>query len=314
MNIGLSFVGVSMLSVFIALPLGWVIGTVGRQLRIKRAAWYWRRHTIIYAEYEPPDNLRPGEIAFLYDRSFGEAELLATLFDLELRKKVILSNLPSKNDAVDFRIRVVSKVVADDLRDFEQETLATLKGYGQTATWSQLKLDTAIWDSNIETHLESELQQKDYFRQGSTSFWSTIGFVAFGMIMAGLTVVLPTATSEHWLHKQPVSPGDTYAGLNHDIATFEVTLLWSIAAVAYGLAFYFAVSAYRRAMDLEKGTPHLRTVWPHIEGFRQYIRVVDQERIQFENQELTVHARQQALPYAVALNLSTKWQARFSGN
>jgi hypothetical protein len=45
----------------------------------------------IKAEYDPPENLSPAEIGYLFDSRFGRAELVSTLLDLEQKGLIELT-------------------------------------------------------------------------------------------------------------------------------------------------------------------------------------------------------------------------------
>lgn len=58
-------------------------------------------------------------------------------------------------------------------------------------------------------------------------------------------------------------------------------------------------------------TEKLKTPWPQIEGFREYVRQVDLDEIQFESSKLKMVSKNKNLPYAIALGLNTEWESRF---
>lgn len=308
MRIALYSLLFSILAMFFAAPLGWLIGRLVRKLWVFLERVHWSRHNVIYAEYESPNGLKPGEIAYLYDRVFGEQELLATLFDLELRKKVELSTLSSNRSGPDFKIQAHCEVVDTELLNFEQEVIATIKSYSQNATWSLLKTDTAVWDSSIELELQTGLQQKGYIKSASSRINAYLKYFLIGAAISSLFIILPLFIENTG---NIATPGDTLVDLQRDLAIFTGGMLWLIASALYGIAAYFGFSAYYNALDVGKGTQYLRKLWPHMVGFREYLRVVEQDRIQFENSTLKYQARQKALPHAVALNLTTRWQERF---
>lgn len=261
------------------------------------------------AHYEPPGKLRPAEIAFLYDRSFGQAELLATLFDLELRQKVILHALPGKK--TDFTITLTGKTIDPTLAAFEQEILLSVAGQKKPARWSLLSVDNAIWDSGIEVLLETSLQQRGYFwRQGLGRRRRWL-FFSIGVVTSFVAIILPLIVEEGWFFGPPAVQANQVAQLSDDLSLWFTGGLWLLVSLLYGLAAFGATWCYGRALDMEKGTALLRRLWPRLEGFREYLQVVEQPRIVFENQHLKTLARQQAFPYAIALDLRTDWQARF---
>ncbi len=65
-------------------------------------------------------------------------------------------------------------------------------------------------------------------------------------------------------------------------------------------------------MDIGKGTAQLRSLWPRLAGFREYLQVVEQDRLRFDNAHLRTATRNHTLAYAVALHISTRWEDRFT--
>jgi hypothetical protein len=59
-------------------------------------------------------------------------------------------------------------------------------------------------------------------------------------------------------------------------------------------------------------TKKFKQIWPEIEGYRDYIRQVEVDELKFESEELKTSSKNKALPYAIALELNTEWQKRFS--
>ena len=311
MNTALGDFAASLILPVVALPIGWLLGVLVR--RIRTASWqrYWRTQMTVYAEYEAPDGLRPAEIAFLYDRSFGEPELLATIFDLELRNKVTLNPVKSENGP-DFTIRLHTKPLHDSsLSDFEQEVLLSIKALGSAPRWSELKADAAIWDSGIERNLEFSLRQQGYFWHVSPARRMKWWLIAIGAICALITIVLPMMIGDNWVNRPLPSLDNPHEVLGRELSFFIASMFWLGATILYALTAWGVYAAYHRGLDLEAGTKRLQLIWPHLEGFRVYLQVVEQDRLHFANKTLKEQAREKALPYAVALNLSTSWQARF---
>ena len=76
-----------------------LIGRVVRRVltgKVRRG--YLRQIRTIVTEYEAPFDLRPAEIAYLYDTTVGKEEVLATVFDLERRGYVTVTALGTNDD------------------------------------------------------------------------------------------------------------------------------------------------------------------------------------------------------------------------
>lgn len=288
-----------------SIPIGWICGKAVRKIKILTFHKEISGQTTITSEYEAPDGLCPAEIAYLYDKSFGEQELLATLFDLENRKCLQLT--PSRDGNINFKITVTGDTKSSKLNDFEKEVLFTLSSYEEESSWDVLKADSAIWDSNIELKLEMELIKKGYLLMPNPKM-TKIKYLSIGLIIsAGVILIIKNIYGIG----SDYDPTNVYSDLNRLSDNYVFIAMGVYGAVIYSLAAYYGISAYYNALDFGKGTSKLKYIWPKLEGFKEYLEVVEQDRIEFENSSLKEHARQSALPYATALNLTTRWQERF---
>lgn len=310
MNQSLTFLLLSFAAIALAVPMGWLIGVLSRHVRIANAKRRWSKQQTIIAEYTAPNDLRPSEIAYLYDRAFGEAELLATIFDLELRHKLTLKKLAHNHHGTDFHMHVTTDIVRDqELTAFEEEILLSIR---HDPTWRSLRSDAKLWQSGIELQLEADLRAKGFLHGRSSIGETWMRYFLLGGLISFPLIVLPPFLNGDWgTTEASLGANNPYISVHRDTALLTLAILWGVASILYGLASYLAIISCKRAMNMEKGTFLLRRAWPHIEGFRQYIQTVEQDRIKFENNALREAARQHALPYAVALNLSTDWHKRF---
>jgi hypothetical protein len=307
MNLTLSLLGIAILFMLIASPLGWITGQIIKKIVTITTRRYWSHQNTVIAEYAEPYGLRPSEIAFLYDRSFDENDLLATIFDFELRGAVSLQPY-KEGTARDFLIRA-NKYNVDALKEYEQEVYFAIKSYPEVM-WSKLKASTQIWDSSIEIKLENDLEQQGYFWT-KTSYSYVSRFWVIGCVISGAVIILPGLWSDSWLQNTASLPNADFNNLEIQFRWLTFGVLWIVATIVLSLCFYFFFESYTKAFDLERGTQRLYAIWPKLEGFREYLRVVEQDRIKFDNETLRENAREQTLPYATALNLSTRWEKRF---
>ncbi len=292
-----------------SIPIGWITGMVVKKLTISNNEISIKSQNTIYTEYKPPLNLKPAEIAFLYDRSFGKEELLATLFNLEQRGMVSLFKENPGISDVNFRIILNTEPMDKKLDEFEQEILLSIKSLKNDPSWNSLSSDTKIWDSAIENKLEFALAAKGLFLLPPSRSDTVKKFLIFGGVISFLFMFLITSFSN--ITVLETSSTDVYKDLKNDVAIFVIFIYWLLLSCVFGIATYYGISSYRNALDISKGTLLLKRIWTHIEGFKEYLEVVEQDRIKFENETLKEDARQHALPYAVALGMETNWESRF---
>jgi hypothetical protein len=295
--------------ILVSIPIGWISGIIVKKLMISNSQLSIKSQNTIYSEYNPPLNLKPAEIAFLYDKSFGKEELLATLFNLEQRGMVNLSKVNPVISDSNFRIILNTEPMNKKLDEFEQEILLSIKSLKSDNTWSNLRNDTEIWDSAIENKIEFALSAKGLFLYPASRSETVKKFFIIGGIIAFLCMFLITTFFN--ITVLDTSSTDVYKDLKNDITIFVIFIYWLLLSCVFGIATYYGMSSYRNALDISKGTLLLKKIWPHIEGFKEYLEVVEQDKIKFENETLKVDARQHALPYAVALGMRTNWESRF---
>jgi hypothetical protein len=55
----------------------------------------------------------------------------------------------------------------------------------------------------------------------------------------------------------------------------------------------------------------MKVIWPKLEGYKEYVKQVDLDQIQYESDELKIATKNTALPYAIIYGLKTDWENRF---
>lgn len=333
--------GVLVLGVVLALllpPLCWVVGRI--------VCWFWMRagrkiqkgRQTVIAQYEAPKALSPAEVAYLYDRTFGEEELLATLFDLEQRGKLEL--LPVPGEAGNFRVAVLCKGTEPDLTDYESDIILGCLHPTTEPTWTALRTDTVLWDNSFETALEHSLQARGLLNADGD------GERAVQWLLAGIALILsfivlcvpvrpfdaPRITDIFSVKPQPfvsidesgnaqnrtiVSSStaenlDGFARLDAQVTLFFLCVVCLVQAALLYWSLRLSRGLYLRALNMEHGTKALRMLWPELDGYRLFLQEVELDRIHFSNESDHQIALNTALPYAVALNLTTHWQDRFA--
>ena len=131
----MSFTGFSAiiaLFIFLAIPLTFVTLVIGRTSRFTHRKKQLIQNVII-AEYDPPANLTPAEIGYLFDSRIDKTEVIATLVGLEQRSLVNLTY--NKFDGLH-----VEKSVAQLPNDLRQHELYLLNNLGANSNLSLYSL------------------------------------------------------------------------------------------------------------------------------------------------------------------------------
>lgn len=297
------FGAIIMMSIVVP-PLAWCFGVARR--------WSWRyesrqilsRHNTIVAEYDPPHHLSPAQIAYLYDQTFGAEEILATLFDLEQRGYLKLHGTQSAKDFV----VTVQRSDGKHLESYEHELLLHIKHMRGVTRWNNILHELENFTSAFEAQLAESLRAKGLLLiHEDIAIRHKALWVAAGMCNA-LIIFLPVYGIGQQFQSNDLG---AFAALDRSISILPLLLLWFISTVITGFSIRYALELHMRALRMKQGTGLLRFMWPQIEGYRLFLLQVELNQIQFENQTMRAVVRNHTLPYAIALNLSTRWHDRF---
>lgn len=299
-------------------------------------------HQTVVAQYEVPARLSPAEIAYLYDRTFGQEELLATLLDLELRGKVRLS--PIKGEKRNFRIDVLCKGNEPDLASHESDILLTAKHLNPEPTWDVLRTSNILFDNSFEKTLELSLENigllapKQNQKFVHRILMTTALLLSFSLLfipvrpfnaptITDIILLKPAAVQTEQappdvLHKdffqqRVIGTGsdssDEFVQLDRQIGIVFIAMICFVLAFILYRLLRLSYAVFLRATNMEGGTKALGLLWPELEGYRIFLKQVELDRIRFENASDRQLVLNKTAPYAVALNLTTRWQDRFPG-
>lgn len=297
-----------LLILIIAGPIGWILGRIRRLLWIKTARYKHQKDSLVVAQYAPPNDLSAAEIAYLYDRTFGEQELLASLFSLEQHGKLRLEKVKS-TDTANFKVVPLSKGTEKDLSSFNQELILSIRAM-QHQDWLSIKKDNNLWENGFERYLERDLQAKDLILLPDDLHRQKIITLFIGVLLAFLATF-----GSFWVNGESldIRSENQFEVLGGQIYTFVLLVLMAIETALLYAALRFATAMFCRGSNTVQGTALLSKLWPEIEGYRQYVQQVELDNVVFDNENSQQSTIQTVLPYAIALNLTTRWENRFTG-
>jgi uncharacterized membrane protein YgcG len=256
--------------------------------------WWTRgrdpRRNSIAAQYDPPENLTPGECGTLVDNSADMRDVTATLVDLAVRgfltieqkQRDGLAGLMHHNDYI-FHLKK-PPVEWTSLRSHEQQMLAALFDGGANVDVSLSQLQNRFYVSlpGIRSALFGALISDGYYLHSPDSVRQA--YIGIGGVLAFLL----------------------FAG-SHPLATATGTssLAWVIAgvgcgAIIAGFGWYMPAHTVQGVRTLER-----------VLGFEDFLGRVEGDRI--ERMEKTPELFEKFLPYAMALRVDKKWVQAFSG-
>lgn len=263
-----------------------IVAFVLSEIHKKRIRRKYLNLSAINAEYDPPLGLSPAEIGYLFDSKIGNKELVATILDLEQRK-ILKIDKTYENTLNIYKISDNYK----DLKLHEQLIIDNL------SVFKNIEITSHVILLDFNKVVRRSLTNNGYISP-KISF---IGYFIGKTLVIYISIVVALIIYFVFLTK-----GDLI---------FLVTLSILVFVLGFPLFLAFAlVSAYIN--NLVSGHSGLwnqkaRSIWPDIEGYREYVRQVELDELQFESEKLKIKSKNKTLPYAVALGLNTKWQERF---
>ncbi len=282
------FSAIIALFIFLAIPLAIVTLVVGRTSRFAHRKRQLIQNVII-AEYDPPAGLSPAEIGYLFDSRLDKTEVIATLVDLEQRGLVSLSN--SKFDGLH-----VEKTVAELPSDLKEHELYVLDNLDANSNLSFYSLKII---GGFKTTIKKSLKNQGFIKPQNevVSYYAQRTLVAYFLITTLIFL---------WL----VSSSDG------DYITAAIVSFIFIFILGFpfflGLALVAGFIYNKLVGQPGLWTNKLKTMWRELEGYRDFVEQVELDELQFESEDLKMRSKNKALPYAIALNLNTDWQKRFS--
>lgn len=288
----MSFSGLSAiiaLFIFLAIPIALATLIVGRSSRFAHRKRQLIQNVII-AEYEPPANLTPAEIGYLFDSRFDKTEVVATLVDLEQRGLVSLSY--SKVDGLH-----VEKIVVELPNDLKEHELYLLDNLGASSNLSLYSLKII---NGFKSRVKKSLKNQGFIKPQN----ETVSYYAQRTLVAYFLITIPMFL---WL----MSGSDKSFGTA--IMAFIFIFILSFPFLL-GLALVAGFIYNNLVGQPGLWTDKLKSMWRELEGYRDFVEQVELDELQFESEDLKIRSKNKALPYAIALNLDTDWQRRFESH
>lgn len=282
------------------------------QLRNKRTG-------TVLAQYEPPHGLSPAEVGFLYDMRAGQAEIIATLFDLEQRGIIRIID--------DRRVTIIDQQAYGGLAEYEKIAIRFAKGEtGTLESQQSVQLPfSIISDTGAIRQFSIPLPPPKSLRAFSRAIQQSItakGIPIRDFASAFTRRVLITIPLLGLLPMLLVGVSGTSNGVPYDS--------WSLQAFATAVSFTFLLGVFFMPAYLAAAivltwiwtkiagrywinTKQARALWPELEGYKLYLKQVDLDNIQFESTDRDRSPVTKTLPYAIVFDLETRWQERLAG-
>ena len=258
--------------------------------------WWWWLHgrdpqrNAIAVQYDPPDNLSPGECGTLVDNEAAMSDITATLVDLAVKGYLTIEQKEethmlglSRHQEYTFHLK---KPPAEwtAARPHEQEMLTALFASGATPD-----VRLADLQNHFYTHLPAIRERIFSALMGDGYYFHRPDTMKAGYIGAGVAVGILFLVGSSMLQKITgiTSPTWTIAGV-----------LSGFIICAFGWFMSSRTTAGERALE-------------KVLGFEEFLGRVEKDQI--ARLETRPELFEKFLPYAMALHVEKKWVQAFSG-
>lgn len=291
------------------------------------------RSGVIVVAYEPPPRLSPAGMCFLRHMGYNDRVFVSAAVDLAVKRYLAIEqegsvyrlkklrdedgSLPPEennllrilfrnNHEIDLlaeaspSLRVAVSTLTSDLDLAERQKLFQ-KNWSWA--WWGILLSVLTLIAMVIT-----LPTSKQFIAGFLSFWLSIWTVAVFAVIS--------ASAKAWRSKSRTAVVTTFGALVFTAAEVGALIAFSFTVglwAAAGLALLLITNAVFIHL-LRKLTPEGRQLMDQIEGFKQFLTMVDSDRLQrMDAPAKTPALFEKCLPYALALGVEQAWSLQFEG-
>jgi hypothetical protein len=295
-----------------------VLGVVGGAIFILPAVlfrkWYFYRRRlrkqVITAEYVPPLNLNPAEIGYLFDGKLREQEVAATIIYLVQKGYLHLKKSPEGKKKI-----FTGPRIGTELKSYEEKLITEAENPEGVSADDLLRRFVSYRIGDTSTRISSkefmftqlvhaDLQKRGFVR-GSWMKYFLFGSFTISIVLILVLIYFPMALII------------TLIALDQGTVDFEIVFALGMTAFMMGLLFWLPLFGaamfiyYLRGRVLGREwiiTEKLHRFWPQLVGFRQYINLVEREKLEFATKDMKQTSKNDTLPYAVALGNVKNWK------
>lgn len=279
--------------------------------------WYFYRRRlkkhVITAQYESPLDLTPAELGYLFDGRLRDREVGATIIHLLQRgllhtKKTEDGNRIFSGPRIDDHLRSYEKKLIE-----ESDVEEGIKGEDLLSRFIGIHTQDFNIPVATKTHVftllvHDDLQKKSYVKNRSLlaflwGSWRISAFLCFVILYVPLVLLWGYQTL------QSGTVDLVQLGMVLVLATIISSVFFLPFLIVGMILNYYRGSIVGREWMI---TPKLERLWPQIVGYRQYVQLVEADRLDFDNERLKKISRNDALSYAIALGFVKNWRKMLS--
>jgi len=258
--------------------------------------WWWTRGRdpalrAIATQYQPPEQLSPGEVGTLIDNSVDMRDITATIVDLAVRGYLLIeerdvSHLLGLTHSKDYFFHL-KKSVADwaALKPHEQQLLSGIFEQGvvdETVSLSSLKNKFYTNISPMKSQIFMALVGRSYYTKRPDSVRSS--YILLGVLAGGFLI---------W--------GGTSYARNAGMAPLSFVVAGALTGlIICAFGWFMSARTVSGARALEQ-----------LLGFKDFLEHVESDR--FNRMIKTPQMFEKFLPFAMALGVEKNWSKAFQG-
>lgn len=244
---------------------------------------HWRKHgrdpqskRTIIAQYDPPNNLTPGEMGVIVDERANTRDIIATIIDLAVHGRLTITELAEQKflglgQTKDYQLtKIKTPPQKRELQPHEAALLENLFADGQSVKLSDLKGTFADDLHQSQSDLYDQVVSQGYFVSNPNT-------VRIKFIIAGVSVI-------------------ALGFLTSAVGIFTPFIIGAMILI------YAPLMPKRTALGVE-------AAW-HARGFKLFLATAEKYRLQWQERE---NIFEEYLPYAMVFGVADKWSKAFAG-
>jgi uncharacterized membrane protein YgcG len=249
----------------------------GQDATTRRVGW---SRDVVAVQFQPPKDMRPGELGTLIDEHANVIDVTATIVDLAVRGYLRIEEIPKEGwlGKTDWRLVEVAPAPQAPLLRYEEKLFNAIFEGRSEILMSELKQTFAADLAGVQSMLYEDVTENGWFRGNPSSVRAAWQFGAFAVVAAGI-------------------------GLTWLLATRTRYGLIGAAVALAGLVML--VLAPRMPARTPKGTALLAQA----KGFELYLTKAEANQIRWEEGQ-DIFSRY--LPFAIVFGVAERWARVFN--
>jgi hypothetical protein len=229
-------------------------------------------------EFEPPEDLRPGELGTLVDFDAGTLDVTATIIDLAVRGYLKIEEVDKAWYQFKHDWKLTKQPKEGELREYERTLYSGLFKSGDEINLSDLKNTFAERMAKVRGQLMDDAMSKGWFTRKPGTVKVLWGLLGLLVLIGGIALTVLLAIETH-------------------------AALVGVPVIVGGILLLIA------ARWMPKRTAKVYAVLRHTLGFKRFIDESEKHRAQFAER---ANIFSEYLPYAVVFGATDKWAKAFA--